>query len=279
MRIRQYYLLLIFVLGLSSCGYQVPNMGLWGEKGLDEAVTEAALVWHIKCEIKLGVQGALDAFRQNPELVRGYSLNWLEAWVAKVTLKLIVDDTTSVNPAASLTKPLHNALSHYTSGNVTTKQMFSTGIGLQISGETTRTETIAFVFSIANLLKEGPKSDSIEDCDKIGHVPFLGTLKINDFIVEKSLLASNNGLLEHQGPKSPFSAFNDEVSFIFTLSGNVTPQWQLVRITANSTSPFFNDVRKRTQDVIVTLGPPGSALAGQIDSASVLGQAINQKQQ
>jgi hypothetical protein len=63
-------------------------MGLWGEKGLDEAVTEAALVWHIKCEIKLGVQGALDAFRQNPELVRGYSVSFTQMaseafWVSR----------------------------------------------------------------------------------------------------------------------------------------------------------------------------------------------------
>jgi hypothetical protein len=38
-------------------------------------------------------------------------------------------------------------------------------------------------------------------------------------------------------------------------SGNATPQWNLVRVSANTGSPFFDMNRTRTHDLIITIGP------------------------
>ena len=47
-----------------------------------------------------------------------------------------------------------------------------------------------------------------------------------------------------------------EIKFIIVSSGNVTPTWKLVRVSANSGStPFFSTGRTRTHDLIVTIGP------------------------
>jgi hypothetical protein len=64
-----------------------------------------------------------------------------------------------------------------------------------------------------------------------------------------------------------------ETKFIIVTSGNVTPTWKLVKLSANtSSSPFFAAGRTRTHDLIITIGPNTQAtdnahLANQIGSA------------
>jgi hypothetical protein len=53
---------------------------------------------------------------------------------------------------------------------------------------------------------------------------------------------------------SPFETFTYEVQFIVTTSGNATPTWKLVHVSANPNGPFLSLVRARTDDVIITMG-------------------------
>ena len=57
------------------------------------------------------------------------------------------------------------------------------------------------------------------------------------------------------GSLGPFSV-SVEIKFIIISSGNVTPTWKLVNISANTGStPLFSAGRTRTHDLIITVGP------------------------
>ena len=47
-----------------------------------------------------------------------------------------------------------------------------------------------------------------------------------------------------------------EIKFIIVTSGNVTPTWKLVRISANiGNTPLFGTGRTRTHDLLITISP------------------------
>jgi hypothetical protein len=62
-----------------------------------------------------------------------------------------------------------------------------------------------------------------------------------------------------------------EIKFVIVSSGNITPTWKLLKVSANTSSPLFGLGRTRTHDLIVTIGPDNtttsnSNLASQISS-------------
>ena len=72
-----------------------------------------------------------------------------------------------------------------------------------------------------------------------------------------------------------------EIKFVIVSSGNVTPTWKLLRVSASSGSaPLFGMGRTRTHDLIITIGPNNTAtanthLASQIgNSVSTANQAV-----
>jgi hypothetical protein len=66
-----------------------------------------------------------------------------------------------------------------------------------------------------------------------------------------------------------------EIKFIIVTSGNVTPTWKLVRVSANTgTTPFFNTGRTRTHDLIITIGDP-SVIATNSHLASQIGNSVS----
>jgi hypothetical protein len=66
-----------------------------------------------------------------------------------------------------------------------------------------------------------------------------------------------------------------EIKFIIVTSGNVTPTWKLVRISANSGStPLFNTGRTRTHDLIITIGDP-SVISSNTHLASQIGNSVS----
>ncbi len=65
-----------------------------------------------------------------------------------------------------------------------------------------------------------------------------------------------------------------EIKFIVVTSGNVTPTWKLVRVSANTGAiPLLATGRTRTHDLIITLGPPTQGTAN-THLASQIGAAI-----
>src|SRR5262249_15293711 len=80
-------------------------------------------------------------------------------WGAQVSLLLQVDESTALNPGIAITKPLENAITHFSNGNVTTPQSFSMGLGGTLSSSATRIDKFDPYYSIA-FLKKKPTKDS-----------------------------------------------------------------------------------------------------------------------
>jgi hypothetical protein len=76
----------------------------------------------------------------------------------------------------------------------------------------------------------------------------------------------NKGIVGKSGGVGQ-NAITHEVQFVVVTDGNVTPQWKLVRVSANPTSPFFDTQRQRTHDLIVTFGPKDPK-TGKLQSAA-----------
>jgi len=259
---------------LGGCGLTVPEMQEFYQATAEEKFDENVLVSQIKCEIHKGVQDTLDAFQfSGTGPYTGNSIDWLKNWAAKVTLKITVDEKSALAPGVTLNKPLHNAVSHFNSGgNVTTPQSFSTSIGLQVSADATRIETIGFTYVFANLLKEPlPEGNK---CDHVSKILIMSDLKIGDFIINKATIANVPGTILGEKSSGPFTAFSDQITFVVIYGGNVTPIWKLVNITGSSNSPFFNATRSRTHDVTITLGPLSSPTVDAIHQANLIGQAV-----
>lgn len=83
-------------------------------------------------------------------------------------------------------------------------------------------------------------------------------------------------------PSKPVAA---AINFYITTSGNITPSWKLVRVSAPLTSPLLSGQIKNTDSVIITMGRPvlqdGRVVASNPMNislqAALLSQAINQR--
>jgi hypothetical protein len=74
------------------------------------------------------------------------------------------------------------------------------------------------------------------------------------------------------GAKKP-DTVTYEIKFVIVSSGNVTPTWKLVKVSANTSGTFFSTGRTRTHDLIITIGPQG-AVSLQAHFASQIGNAV-----
>ncbi|MGO8049825.1 hypothetical protein [Rhizobium leguminosarum] len=268
---RKYFtaVLLIGLFPLGSCGTSIPDMQDIGQSRGDGVLSEIELVQLIRCELHVGVTKAIEQYGTKSKAKFPNPVDWLATWQAKVSLKVTVDDKSSFSPGVSYTEPMKNAVSHY---NVTYGQNFSLSAGLQASSQTTRVETVAYTvpfkdFSDVTLPPGGDCRNQIEN--KV----VLSDLKIDDFILAKAQMAAQPDVVSNK-PGSPYSAFNDQLSFIVTYSGNITPVWNLMRITANADSPLYYATRTRTHDLTITLGAPDDSEAVAVHNAELIGQAV-----
>ncbi len=243
-------------ISLSGCGggLFVPDMNEFYEMKAEERVHEGRVVSQVKCELAKGVQAALAGYTPTADKsIIGNDPSWLKKWGAKVTLKLSVDEKTSLNPGVTFFRTFQNALKTFpVNGNITAPQNFSAILAGQASADATRIEVIDFTYQFEQLLKE----EFPENCNEQGGIFIDSDLKIKDFILNKVHVASLPGAVEFP-PNSPgpFGTFSDEITFVVTFGGGVTPVWRFVDISGSTNSPLFNTQRSKTNDVTISLGP------------------------
>ncbi|GLS30556.1 hypothetical protein GCM10007937_22640 [Mesorhizobium albiziae] len=238
--------------------------------GQEEWIEEVELIQLIRCELHYGVQQALDAFPKTEEPNTGYNLEWLRDWESKLSLKITVDERSTLSPGVTYKEPLRNAVSQF---QTTIPQNFSASVGLHSSAQATRVETIGFSYKFADLLAEGRLKKG--DCQKrIRNKVIVSDFKIGDFLMTKAFVANHTDAVVQNGEDSPYSTFTYDTTFIITYGGNITPVWNLIHITANSTSPLYNAVRSKTHNLTMTLGRVGSSQAAAVANANLIGQAV-----
>jgi hypothetical protein len=197
--------------------------------------------------------------------------------------------------------------STYLWGPLTVPQSYSFGVGGKANSQATRTETSGAFFSVERILqnaKNNPERYAEEqatcnnqtideeardrlyrDRDKARPsktAQFLSLITNNDLkiyewlksalhiqtiIAEMGGGAASAGKDSSSSPAVGQNAITHEVQFVVVTDGNITPQWKLVRVSANPTSPFFDTQRQRTHDLIVTFGPK-SKTGGQLQQAA-----------
>jgi len=276
-------------LGGCAGGMFVPEMEEFYQPQSYQKVFENIIVNNVKCELHKAAQDTLAMLSSRKSSHPGNDIAWLKNQGALVSLKLSVDEKSALSPTATLTKILPNAVTPFpVGGNVTTGQSFSLGLGASGSLDATRTETVAFTYSFADLLAERPIEGRCENEDG---VQIQSDLKIGQFIADKMFLAAVPGTViigkngKKKELKSPFSTFTYDAAFVATYGANITPTWKFVQASVNPTSPLFNASRQRTNDVTITIGPtkpatkttPATFLSGegsQIHFAHLIGQAV-----
>jgi hypothetical protein len=187
--------------------------------------------------------------------------------------------------------------STYLWGPIQVAQSYNLGLGGKASTQATRTESSGASFTVHQLLqnakvrgryemeRKGCNNQTIDedardqlytgkDKDKLSKTAqFLSLivnndLKIYDWLksalhIQEIITGMGGGFVSTSLEKSKGrsvgqNAITHEVQFVVVTDGNVTPQWKLVRVSANQNSPFFDTQRQRTHDLIVTFGPKDS---------------------
>lgn len=255
-------LLLFAAIELAGCGLFTPEKNPLVNDDVDppqpspEGIFEQGVVTHIRCEIRMGLWKAI----QLP------NVHWLETYGTTVTIKLTFEDQSGLTPGVSLMTPLENSVHPFpVGGNVTSPQSFTLGMGGSGTANATRVETITFTLANKELLQEAKEDvrNGHETCAYQHGVAVQSDLKIGQFIYDKAVIA---GAAAEATTKSvttpPYSQFQEELTFVASLGGNITPMWKFARVSANSTSPLLTATRTNTDYLEITLGPIATPAKG-----------------
>jgi hypothetical protein len=269
---------------LISCGTYVPEIAeVWdgpnGTRDLEFNIKKAVF-----CEIQTAVKN-----NKLVESINGKVVPFLpDDWAAQVTLSLEVDETTALNPGVALNTPMASATNVFNGSSVITPQLFSVGAGGTLSSQSSRIDKFNMYYSVKDLRRPtDPQNDICNptdgkpDSSKEGSSLFLSDLGItrwlNDALLVDQRLPSSaqpaagqkqgkGGQPAAAGTTPKPDTISYEIKFIVVSSGNVTPTWKLVRLSANTGSaPFFGMGRTRTHDLILTLGPSAGSQGGKAD--------------
>ena len=228
---------------LSACGVWAPEIVLDSDPNATSFFVNA-IVNHVRCELRYAVRYAvwydIQNARQQPDHKR--RIPWLERWGAKLALKLLVKEGGSINPSLSLISPFP------------LEQSYTTALGGSVSAQATRTINLEFYYDFSSefLGRNFDRTRPPEKCVPPGSFQIEGDLKIAQFIDMATFPFYLPGNIS---PKPP-DATSQEIEFIVSFDGNISPTWKLVRVAAGGgSSGMFDANRSRTHDIIVSIGP------------------------
>jgi hypothetical protein len=290
---------------VGGCGAVIPSFGEFYDTVPPEFLVDA-IVGHVHCEVKSQVQFLiLDDYDRvlfgrvltGKPLTR--RLTWLDDWAAQVTLTLTVDEKSTISPGVTLNTVLPNAVSTFSSGNVTTPQSSSVALGASGSVDGTRKGIVSWYIDFREFTKDPMKLAAARrardklyadaraagtptvasPCNKPRGVLIEGDIGFREWLymtlkpafVEGGVTGDFAEDLKNEIKISKKDALQNQVTFVVQYSGNVTPSWKLLRVSANPTGPFLSAQRTRTQDLAITLGPAP-------DDAKVAGMVAAQNQ-
>jgi hypothetical protein len=302
--------ILLICCGLVGCGLAVPDIkevwdadkpaGAHGQRIPGTAQIEYEVKQRIFCELGKAVQYVNHNFPvssgSSPNNLKPYAQNPIPLdFLVQISLSFQVDETSSLSPGVVLTQTLPNAVTTFGAGAaaVTTGQSRSIGFGGTLSSTATRIDKFVPSYSIRYLMipfgPNSPCTDPKNDPFRKNHwepdssSPFVieGDLGIQDWltgatIVNNLIVSQTSGAAGGGASVGGLAtdAVSYEIKFIIVSSGNVTPTWKLVQVSANSSGTFFSTGRTRTHDLIITIGPNDKRT---LDAhlASEIGQAVS----
>ena len=249
---------------LSACGLHIPQKDLIAANDIDprngmsrQGKIESNIIANIRCEVTRGLYRA----------IKTGHVPWLATWGTTISLNLTWEESSDVNPGLLHTTPIGGT------------DLFSIGGGLSGSARATRIEAITFTLENKTLLREGMLTNDADqglDCGALEDgVTVSSDLKIDEFIYDKASIAGGHEARTRPILYPQFSTFQETLTFVVSIGGNVTPSWKFVRLSVNPSGPFLSAARTKTSQVIITLGPLAKA-AGPAGSAQLAVQAAVQ---
>jgi hypothetical protein len=253
-------LVVLILCALCACGTFVPEIEeFWGSPD-DVGIKVNAITSQVECELRESVRSLLAAdAKLAKESGTKPQLTFLMDWSAQVTLTLTILESTALSPGVSLNTVLPNETKTFGRTVVTTPQSFSMGLGGTGSSAATRTDTLTALYRLSDFAHGPPVAGRtcIPPQTANGFLFIQSDLKLKQWLYQALFPQFTNVVqfpsTTNANVKNGF--ITHDVKFQIVSSGNATPSWKLVQVTANSVSPFFNTARDRTQDLLITLGP------------------------
>jgi hypothetical protein len=243
--------LLVASAGLSACSTVTPDFRGPSENVHEETLSEQHLINHIQCQLAMAVREAKQLDAANPQVPESLRAKWLDEWGATVTLALSINNKDTFAPGLSFTHPLADAVTVFKSGNVTTPQNRSVGLGFTWSADATRTETIGFFYSFRDILNSPIDATKCKPSEG----PYLSSdLKIREFLDRGIDISLQPGVLTRKPGEAPYQTFSYEVKFIVTTTGDLNPAFSLVHLSANQSGTLYEASRIHTDDLTITMG-------------------------
>jgi hypothetical protein len=273
-------LLVASAVSIGGCGFLVPDIQeFWGTP-LDSRIKVNKISAQVVCELRRAVQKVYQENRENPvEIVADprhpphpYDLKWFESWGVQVTLTLTYLESTTAAPTVSFITPLTTPMTSY-----------ATTVGANLSTAATRTDILNMFYSVRDLKNGTPSIDkSCLPSPANADLFVQSDLKLYDWLAA-ALLPNATGIIDYSVALDDQSknVISHDVKFEIVTSGNVTPVWTLVRVTANTTGSLFAADRDRTQDLNITFGPTAgpkelAPAAANTHLATQIGLAVSQ---
>lgn len=228
---------------LAGCGAVVPAKDPLVANTIDrnghseEGKVKSNLVAKIKCQMQHALYAA-DKLGTVP---------WLRQWGTQISLKMTWEERSDLNAGVTNINLLKGL------------DTFSTSIGFTGSAHATRNENVTFIWENKALLADELKNRraSIDtDCNKIVDGPFLSSdLRIVEFVYDNAVLARQGVATTGDARAPPFTTFQNDLTFVASYGGNVTPSWKFAKLTANTNGTFLGAQRTVTGELIITIGP------------------------
>jgi hypothetical protein len=277
---------------LAGCGTYVPDIQeFWGTP-LDATYKVNKISAQVVCELRRAVQRVV--YRDLPEFIatpgappppKPRDFSWfVNKWAVQVTLNLIVIENSALTPGVALNSVFRSATTTFPgAATVTTPQSFSLGLGGTASSTATRNDKLNMFFTVKELLYGMPSTalSCIPNQPANADLFVQSDLKLYDWL-SAALLPYDVSIINYANNSTAQNAITHDIKFQIVSSGNVNPQWKLVRITANTSPTLFGVGRDRSQELIITFGPTQKGMLAPAaanshlatETGSAVGQAI-----
>jgi len=235
----QRFAAVLVALLLVGCGTYVPSLEEFAADPTAEAQLVQAILTNIKCELR----DAIYTF-DHPDPASSFTRptpTYIDKWGVITNLALTIAEKSAANPTAELL-PVSPA-----------SAVFTATLGVSGSAEATRTDKIQSFITIAELraLNQRGKCDP-----RLRGGPFLlqNDLKLSHWLTA-ALVGNATGVVNFSTFTPKDSVLTHDVKFEIVTSGDLTPQWKLVRANINTNGTFLSATRDRTHQLTLTLGP------------------------
>lgn len=280
---------------LGGCGTSVPRIQDVTDERETPLIIDS-IVSKANCELQSAIQQAILSDEEAAEvakahhLTQGRRIEWLDKWIADIVLTITIDEKSGLSPGIT-TNSLIESVPVVFANKTTlpTAQSVSVGLGATVSADATRKDTLEWLIDFSKFtdpasmkLASGARQ-AVRDanhgviprgmvigCQRKGSL-IEGDLQISDWLAGETIesyvpnlpsdvdkrVSDYQADLYAAAKASKKGVLGHDVTFVLLYSGNVNPSWKLIRISGNTgTTPFLSGQRTKTQDLLLTLGPP-----------------------